>query len=72
MADKAEFKELDRQSEDSFSEGKLDIDKLLSLCGEFIDNDVEPQKNCIPDKKTRIYLRFKPLNKRFCNFLFHF
>lgn len=23
------------------SEGKLDIDKLLSLCGEYIDNDFE-------------------------------
>ena len=27
-----------------FSEGKLDIDKLLSLCGEFIDNDFEKYK----------------------------
>lgn len=24
-----------------FAEGKLDIDKLLSLCGEYIDNDFE-------------------------------
>ena len=24
-----------------FSEGKLDIDKLLSLCGEYITNDFE-------------------------------
>ena len=24
-----------------FSEGTLDIDKLLSLCGEYIDNDFE-------------------------------
>ena len=24
-----------------FSEGKLDIDKLLGLCGEYIDNDFE-------------------------------
>ena len=24
-----------------FSEGKLDIDKLLNLCGEYIDNDFE-------------------------------
>lgn len=59
MADKAEFKELDGQSKDitaaekeklkaifpeCFSEGKLDIDKLLSLCGEFIDNDFEKYK----------------------------
>lgn len=27
-----------------FSEGKLDIDKLLSLCGEYIDNDYEKYK----------------------------
>ena len=27
-----------------FSEGKLDIDKLLSLCGEYIDNDFEKYK----------------------------
>ncbi len=26
---------------ESFAEGKLDIDKLLSLCGEYIDNDFE-------------------------------
>ena len=26
------------------SEGKLDIDKLLSLCGEYIDNDFEKYK----------------------------
>lgn len=59
MADKAEFKELDGQSKDMtaaekeklkgvfpecFSEGKLDIDKLLSLCGEYIDNDFEKDK----------------------------
>lgn len=27
-----------------FTEGKLDIDKLLSLCGEYIDNDFEKYK----------------------------
>lgn len=27
-----------------FSEGTLDIDKLLSLCGEYIDNDFEKYK----------------------------
>ena len=26
------------------SEGKLDIDKLLALCGEYIDNDFEKYK----------------------------
>ena len=31
-----------------FSEGKLDIDKLLSLCGEYIDNDFEKnQSACV-------------------------
>ena len=29
---------------DCFAEGKLDIDKLLSLCGEYIDNDFEKYK----------------------------
>ena len=27
-----------------FSEGKLDIDKLLNLCGEYIDEDFEKYK----------------------------
>lgn len=27
-----------------FNEGKLDIDKLLSLCGSYIDNDFEKYK----------------------------
>jgi len=27
-----------------FNEGKLDIDKLLNLCGEYIDNDFEKYK----------------------------
>ncbi|MDR2525070.1 MAG: site-specific DNA-methyltransferase [Oscillospiraceae bacterium] len=38
---------LDRLREifpDCVSEGKLDIDKLLSLCGEYIDNDFEKYK----------------------------
>ena len=29
-----------------FAEGKLDIDKLLSLCGEYIDNDFEKYITC--------------------------
>lgn len=29
---------------DCFSDGKLDIDKLLNLCGEYIDNDFEKYK----------------------------
>ncbi len=59
MADKADIKELDGKSMDieaaekeklkavfpeCFTEGKLDIDKLLSLCGEYIDNDFEKYK----------------------------
>ena len=38
---------LDRLREvfpDCVAEGKLDIDKLLSLCGEYIDNDFEKYK----------------------------
>ena len=31
-------------SPECVSEGKLDIDKLLSLCGEYIDNDFEKYK----------------------------
>ena len=35
-----------------FAEGKLDIDKLLSLCGEYIDNDFEKYKL---NSKTKIF-----------------
>lgn len=59
MAEKVTFPKVDGQSKDieaaeeeklkalfpqCFSEGKLDIDKLLSLCGEYIDNDFEKYK----------------------------
>lgn len=59
MAENIEIKKLDGKSLDieavdkeklkavfpqCFSEGKLDIDKLLSLCGEYIDNDFEKYK----------------------------
>ena len=33
-----------------FVEGKLDIDKLLNLCGEYIDNDFEKYKFEWPGK----------------------
>ena len=33
-----------------FSEGKLDIDKLLSLCGEYIDNDFEKYKDYLKNE----------------------
>ena len=43
-----------------FTEGKLDIDKLLSLCGEYIDNDFEKYKfewkgkaECLRPEKKR-------------------
>lgn len=59
MAENIEIKKVDGKSLDieavdkeklkavfpqCFSEGKLDIDKLLSLCGEYIDNDFEKYK----------------------------
>ena len=59
MAEKVTFPRVGSQSKDieitekeklktvfpqCFSEGKLDIDKLLSLCGEYIDNDFEKYK----------------------------
>ena len=59
MAENIEIKKIDGKSLDieavdkeklkaifpqCFSEGKLDIDKLLSLCGEYIDNDFEKYK----------------------------
>lgn len=59
MAENIEIKKVDGKSFDieavdkeklkavfpqCFSEGKLDIDKLLSLCGEYIDNDFEKYK----------------------------
>lgn len=59
MAEKVTFPKVDGQSKDieaaekeklkalfpqCFSEDKLDIDKLLSLCGEYIDNDFEKYK----------------------------
>ncbi len=40
-ADKEKLKAIFPQC---FTEGKLDIDKLLSLCGEYIDNDYEKYK----------------------------
>ncbi len=40
----AEKEKLKAVFPECFVEGKLDIDKLLSLCGEFIDNDFEKYK----------------------------
>ncbi len=40
----AEKEKLKAVFPECFSEGKLDVDKLLNLCGEFIDNDFEKYK----------------------------
>ncbi|MBS5733254.1 MAG: site-specific DNA-methyltransferase [Clostridiales bacterium] len=42
--EKANMDKLHEVFPECFSEGKLDIDKLLSLCGEYIDNDHEKYK----------------------------
>ena len=39
--ERANLDKLRRVFPECFAEGKLDIDKLLGLCGEYIDNDVE-------------------------------
>ena len=42
--EQAEMEKLKAVFPQCFAEGKLDIDKLLSLCGEYIDNDFEKYK----------------------------
>ncbi len=42
--EKANMEKLKSVFPECFAEGKLDIDKLLSLCGEYIDNDFEKYK----------------------------
>ena len=42
--EKTEMEKLKSVFPQCFAEGKLDIDKLLSLCGEYIDNDFEKYK----------------------------
>ncbi len=44
---------------DCFSDGKLDIDKLLSLCGEYIDNDFEKYRFEWPGKAECLKLAQK-------------
>ena len=39
--ERANLDKLRRVFPECFAEGKLDIDKLLGLCGEYIDNDFE-------------------------------
>ena len=44
-----------------FAEGKLDIDKLLGLCGEYIDNDLE-RKSGVPKACAKAFHgNFAPL-----------
>ena len=42
--EKANMEKLKSIFPECFSEGNLDIDKLLSLCGEYITNDFEKYK----------------------------
>ena len=42
--EKADLEKLRAVFPQCFSEGKLDIDKLLNLCGEYIDEDFEKYK----------------------------
>lgn len=42
--EQAEMEKLKSVFPQCFAEGKLDIDKLLALCGEYIDNDFEKYK----------------------------
>lgn len=49
-----------------FSEGKLDIDKLLSLCGEYIDNDFEKYKFEWKGKSECLRLAQKRSTEKHC------
>lgn len=58
-----------------FSEGKLDIDKLLSLCGEYIDNDFEKYKfewkgksECLRLAQKRSTGTLRPCKEKSVNF----
>ena len=58
-----------------FSEGKLDIDKLLSLCGEYIDNDFEEYKfewkgksECLRLAQKRSTGTLRPCKEKSVNF----
>ena len=58
-----------------FAEGKLDIDKLLSLCGEYIDNDFEKYKfewkgkaECLRLAQKRSTGTLRPCPKESVNF----
>ena len=58
-----------------FSEGKHDIDKLLSLCGEYIDNDFEKYKfewkgksECLRLAQKRSTGTLRPCKEKSVNF----
>ncbi len=58
-----------------FSEDKLDIDKLLSLCGEYIDNDFEKYKfewkgksECLRLARKRSTGTLRPCHEESVNF----
>ncbi|MFI3175781.1 MAG: site-specific DNA-methyltransferase, partial [Bacillota bacterium] len=58
-----------------FAEGKLDIDKLLSLCGEYIDEDFEKYKfewkgkaNCLKVAQKRSRGTLRPKQEESVNF----
>lgn len=58
-----------------FAEGKLDIDKLLSLCGEYIDNDFEKYKfewkgkaECLKLAQKRSTGTLRPCSEESVNF----
>ena len=58
-----------------FSEGKLDVDKLLSLCGEYIDNDFEKYRfewkgkaNCLRLAQKRSTGTLRPCKSESVNF----
>ena len=58
-----------------FSEGRLDIDKLLSLCGEYIDNDFEKYKfewkgksECLRLAQKRSTGTLRPCKEKSVNF----
>lgn len=71
----ANMKKLRSVFPECFSEGKLDIDKLLSLCGEYIDNDFEKYKfewkgksECLRLAQKRSTGTLRPCKEKSVNF----
>ncbi len=66
---------LQRVFPECFTEGTLDIDKLLSLCGEYIDNDFEKYKfewkgkaECLRLAQKRSTVTLRPCKEDSVNF----